>query len=167
MTTGQGLFLVGFTLVVLAVVGFAVVVGLDAARAGSGSYLTRDFFRRLRRSPADRAEVDRWAFYAHRLTGFAVFAFLMLHLVDVGLYAISRDRYDDVHELYGSIGLRLFECGLLFAILFHTFNGLRVLGIDLGNLGVVASRRLLLVAVVLTIVVGLAGSVVILKPAVT
>jgi succinate dehydrogenase / fumarate reductase, cytochrome b subunit len=60
--------------------------------------------------------------------------------------------------------LRCFECGLLFAILFHTFNGLRLLGIDLGNLCVETSRRLLLIAVALTAVVGLAGSVVILKP---
>jgi succinate dehydrogenase / fumarate reductase cytochrome b subunit len=167
MTTGQALFLAGFSLVLLAVIGFATVVALDAARSGSGSYLTRDFFRRLQRSPAERAEFDRWAFYAHRISGFAVFAFLMLHLVDVSLYSISRARYDDVHELYGSLALRLFECGLLFAILFHTFNGLRLLSIDLANLRVATARRLLVVAVALTILAGLAGSVVILKPAVT
>jgi succinate dehydrogenase / fumarate reductase, cytochrome b subunit len=167
MTTGQALFLVGFSLVLLAVLGFALVVGVDAARSGSGSYLTRDFLRRLQHSSAERAEVDRWAFYAHRLTGFAVFAFLLLHILDVSLYSISRERYDDVHELYGSLALRLFECGLLFAILFHAFNGLRLLGIDLANLGLATSRRLLVVAVALTVIGGVAGSVVILKPAVT
>ncbi|MEA2515030.1 MAG: succinate dehydrogenase / fumarate reductase, cytochrome b subunit [Thermomicrobiales bacterium] len=167
MTGAQALFLIGFTLVLVAVLGFAAVVVLDASRTGSASYLTRDFFRRLQRSSADRAELDRWAFYAHRVTGFAVFAFLLLHVVDVSLYSISRDRYDDVHELYGSLALRLFECGLLFAILFHTFNGLRLLGIDLANLGVATSRRLLALAVALTILGGVAGSIVILKPAIT
>ena len=167
MTLGQGLFLVGFSLVLLAVVGFAVVVALDAGRMGSGSYLTKGFFRRLRRPSGERAEFDRWAFYAHRLSGFAVFAFLLLHVVDVSLYSISRDRYDDVHKLYGSIVLRLFECGLLFAILFHTFNGLRLLGVDLANLSGENARRLLVVAVALTVLGGLAGSIVILKPAIT
>ncbi|HEY7032313.1 MAG TPA: succinate dehydrogenase, cytochrome b556 subunit [Thermomicrobiales bacterium] len=167
MTTGQALFLVGFSLVLVAVLGFATVVGLDAARSGSGSLLTRDFIRRLQRSPAERAEFDRWAFIAHRVSGFAVFAFLLLHLLDVGLYSVSSARYDDVHDLYGSLLLRLFECGLLFAILFHTFNGLRLLGIDLANLQVATARRLLVVAVALTLFGGLAGSVVILKPAVT
>jgi succinate dehydrogenase / fumarate reductase cytochrome b subunit len=167
MTVAQGVFLVGFTLVVLAVVGFGSVVAVGAARSGSGSYLSRDFFRRLQRSPAERVELDRWAFYAHRVSGFAVFAFLLLHVVDVGLYAASPDLYDDVHELYGSLGLRLFECALLVAILFHTFNGLRILAIDLGNLDVAVSRRLLVAAVVLTALLGLAGSAVILAPAVT
>jgi succinate dehydrogenase / fumarate reductase cytochrome b subunit len=164
MTLSQGLFLIGFTLVLLAVLGFATVVALDAFRTGSASFLTRDFFRRLRRPSAERAELDRWAFYAHRISGFAVFAFLLLHIVDVSLYSLSRSRYDDVHRIYGSVVLRFFECGLLFAILFHTFNGLRLLGIDLGNLRVETSRRLLLIAVALTAVGGLAGSVVILKP---
>jgi succinate dehydrogenase / fumarate reductase cytochrome b subunit len=167
MTTGQALFLVGFSLVLLAVLGFAVVVGLDAARSASGSFLTRDFFRRLQRPSVERAEFDRWAFYAHRVSGFAVFAFLMLHILDVGLYSVSHARFDDVHKLYGSLALRLFECGLLFAILFHTFNGLRLLSIDLANLGVATARRLLVAAVALTILGGLAGSVIILKPAIT
>jgi succinate dehydrogenase / fumarate reductase cytochrome b subunit len=167
MTAGQILFLVGFSLVLLVVAGFAVVVGLDAARTGSGSFLTKDFVRRLQRSSAERAELDRWAFYAHRVSGFAVFAFLLLHLLDVGLYSVSRARFDNVHELYGSLVLRLFECGLLFAILFHTFNGLRLLSIDLANLRVATARRLLVAALALTILCGLAGSVVILKPAVT
>lgn len=167
MTLAQGLFLVGLTLVSLVVLGFGAVVAVGAARSGSGSYLTRGFFRRLQRSPAERAEIDRWAFYAHRLTGFAVFAFLLLHIVDVSLYAASPDLYDEVHELYGSLALRLFECGLLFAILFHTFNGLRVLAIDLASLNVAVSRRLLIAAVASTALLGLAGSAVILAPAVT
>jgi succinate dehydrogenase / fumarate reductase cytochrome b subunit len=167
MSAAQGVFLVGLSLVLLIVLGYTVVVLQDAARSGSGSFVTRDFIRRFGRSPAERAEADRWAFYAHRLTGFAIFGFLMLHLMDVGLYAVSRHRYDDVHRIYGSVVLRVFECGLLFAILFHTFNGLRLLGIDLADLGVTASRRLLLIAVALTLLVGLAGSVVILKPIVT
>jgi succinate dehydrogenase / fumarate reductase cytochrome b subunit len=167
MTMTQGVFLAGLSLVLLVVLGYAVVVIRDAAQWGSGSYLTRDFFRRFGRSPAERAEMDRWAFYAHRLTGFAIFAFLMLHLLDVGMYAISRHRYDDLHKIYGSLVMRMFECGLLFAILFHTFNGLRLLGIDLGDLDLTTSRRLLLVALALMLLAGLAGSVVILKPAVT
>ena len=63
--------------------------------------------------------MQRWAFVAHRATGVAVFAFLCLHILDVGLYAVSAARFDDVHELYGTTPLRLFECALLFAILFH------------------------------------------------
>src|SRR3990172_5728592 len=75
--------------------------------------------RRLSRAPRDRLELGRWGFWAHRVSGVAIFAFLILHLFDVGLYGLSRDLYDEVHALYGTAALRVFESGLLVAILFH------------------------------------------------
>ena len=164
MTAIQLAFALALTLVLLAVLGFGVVIGVGAARSGSGAYLDARFLGRFSRSPAERAEADRWAFYAHRFTGFAIFAFLALHVVDVSLYAVSQRLYTQEHRLYGSWPLRLFECGLLVMILFHTFNGLRLLLTDLANLDLRLSRGLLAGAVALTLVLGLAGSVVILKP---
>lgn len=114
--------------------------------------------------PTARDEFQRWAFYAHRFTGFAIFAFLCLHIVDVSLYGYSRGLYNQVHELYGTAPLRLFECGLLVAILFHTFNGLRLLVVDLADLGLAASRRALGGVVALTLALGLGGSSSILRP---
>jgi succinate dehydrogenase / fumarate reductase cytochrome b subunit len=85
-------------------------------------------------------------------------------VVDVSIYSVSKTRYDDVHELYDTLALRLFECGLLFAILFHTLNGLRLLGVDVADLGVARARHLLVVVVAVTTVLGVAGSIVILRP---
>ncbi len=164
MTLAQLLFVVALTGVLIIVVGFGFVVISSAARSGGGSYINAEFIRRLQRSPEERAEFNRWAFYAHRVTGFAVFAFLCLHIVDVSLYTFSSSLYDEVHVLYGSTPMRIFECGLLFAILFHTFNGLRILAIDVADLGLRASRQMLVAAVVLTVLLGLAGSVVIMAP---
>ena len=164
MTLAQALFIVALIVVLLAVAGFAAGVVAGAARGGAGSFITPGLLGRMVRSPAERAEVDRWAFYAHRISGFAVFAFLALHVCDVGLYGISHRLYDQVHQLYGTAPLRVFECGLLFGILFHTFNGLRILAIDLADLRVVTSRRLLAGAFALTVVLGLLGSAVILRP---
>jgi len=164
VTLVQALFVVALIAVLLAVIGFATVVVAGAARGGAGSFVTPALLGRMVRSPAERAEVDRWAFYAHRISGFAVFAFLALHVCDVGLYGLSHRLYDQVHQLYGTAPLRLFECGLLFGILFHTLNGLRILAIDLADLRVVTARRLLAGAFALTVVLGLLGSVVILRP---
>ena len=164
MTTVQLLFAIALSLVMLAVLGFAAVIGVGAARSGAGATLDARFLARFSRSPEERAEADRWAFYAHRFTGFAVFAFLALHVVDVSLYAIHAGWYNQVHQLDGRAPLRLFECGLLLMILFHTFNGLRLLAIDLGDLGARAARGLLGGAVALTVILGLLGSAVILKP---
>ena len=165
MTLAQALFVVALIGILIAVVGFGFVMIYSAARSGGGGfYLDPRLLRRLQRSPEERAEFNRWAFYAHRFTGFAIFAFLCLHIVDVSLYAFSPEAFDEVHALYGWTPMRLFECGLLFAILFHTFNGLRILAIDIVDLGSKASRRLLAGALVLTALLGLSGSAIIMAP---
>ena len=157
MTPVQLAFLVAFSFISLATAAFAVLILMDARTTGSGSYLSGPFLRRLLTSPEERAETDRWAFYAHRWTGFAIFAFLLLHLVDVAVVAFSPLAYDDLHTLYGSWVMRAFECGLLFAILFHACNGLRVLLIDLLDVDTARSRLLLTAVVGLTVVLGAAS----------
>jgi succinate dehydrogenase / fumarate reductase cytochrome b subunit len=137
---------------------FTVRVALtDRPTAARGRWLERI-------GRASDRDVQRWAFVAHRSTGVAVFAFLLLHVFDVALYAVSPARFDDVHELYGLAPMRVFECLLLFAILFHTFNGLRLVLLDVVEIRLSTARRLLHLALGLTAVAGVLASVVILKP---
>jgi succinate dehydrogenase / fumarate reductase cytochrome b subunit len=164
VTLAQLLFLAGLTAVLVAVVWLGLVVAADAARAGGGPRPRLGRLQRLERPRAAEAEANRWAFYAHRLTGFAILAFLFLHIADVSTYAFSRGLYEEVHELYGSAPMRIFECLLLFAILFHALNGLRILAVDLADLGVRAAGRALAAAVAITVLAGTAGSAVILAP---
>ena len=110
-----------------------------------------------------RGGSGQWAFVAHRVSGFLVFAFLLLHVVDVSLVRWPR-VYDEVHRLYGTPLLRLFEVGLLFALLFHAFNGLRIIAIDLLPQAVSSQRRVLVAAVVATLAFGLPGAFVIVAP---
>jgi succinate dehydrogenase / fumarate reductase cytochrome b subunit len=167
VTLAQAIFLVALTGVLAAVGWFAVVVGTGARRSDGGSHLTWKLMRRLQSSAEARSEVNRWAFYVHRVTGFAIFGFLCLHIVDVSTYSISTDLYNNLHDLYGSAPMRLFESGLLFAILFHTFNGLRLLVVDLADLSLRSSKAGLAVVCALTGALGLAGSAVILAPVVS
>lgn len=106
----------------------------------------------------------QWAFIGHRVSGLLVFMFLLLHIVDVSLANIDPALYDEVHHLYGNVLLRLFECGLLFALLFHSMNGLRVVLFDFFP-GMVRRERLLSRLVVLvTLAAGIPGSFIIMKP---
>jgi len=117
-------------------------------------------------SPAStryRGKAGQWAFLSHRITGFLVFLFLLLHIVDVSLLRWP-DTYDQVHRLYGNVVLRLFEVGLLFALLFHTFNGMRIVAVDVFPDAVRNQRRLLQVVVALTLLAGIPGGIVILWP---
>ena len=118
----------------------------------------------VRSSTTYRGKSGQWAFVAHRVTGFLVFFFLLLHVVDVSLITVDRDLYDEVHELYGNVLLRLFEVGLLGALVFHAFNGLRIVMIDLFP-GAVRNEKAMFSAVLfLTVVLTATGGFVILQP---
>ena len=117
-------------------------------------------------SPAStryRGKAGQWAFLGHRVSGFLVFLFLLLHIVDVSLLRWP-ETYDQVHRLYGNVLLRLFEVGLLFALLFHSFNGLRIVAVDFFPDAVRNQRRLLQAVVAMTLLVGIPSGVVILWP---
>lgn len=111
-----------------------------------------------------KGKSGQWAFVSHRVTGFLVFMFLLLHIVDVSLVNIDPELYDEVHALYGNILLRLFECGLLFALLYHSMNGLRIVLVDFFP-GVIRKEKMLTGLVVfVTLAAGIPGSIVILWP---
>ena len=42
-----------------------------------------------------KGNTGQWAFISHRVTGFLVFMFLMLHIVDVSLVNIDPELYND------------------------------------------------------------------------
>ncbi len=111
-----------------------------------------------------RGKSGQWAFITHRITGFLVFFFLLLHVVDVSLINASPRLYDEVHRLYGNVMLRLFEVGLLGALLFHSFNGLRIVMIDFFPGAIRNEKVMFRVVVFFTVVLTAAGGFVILRP---
>lgn len=115
------------------------------------------------RSTVYRGRSGQWSFVLHRISGFGVFFFLLLHIVDVSL--VDKPRlYDQVHELYGNVLLRAFEVGLLFALLYHSLNGLRIVLLDFWP-GAVRSQRGLTAGVVfVTLAVGIPCTFVIMRP---
>ena len=110
-----------------------------------------------------KGKSGQWAFVLHRLTGFSVFLFLMLHVVDVSLVHWPK-IFNEVHRVYGNGLLRLFEVGLLFALLYHSLNGLRIVLIDFFPRAVANERLLLSGVVFLTLAAGLPGAYVIVRP---
>lgn len=120
-------------------------------------------------SPATSSTVykgksGQWAFVMHRITGFLVFMFLLLHVVDVSLINIDTKLYNEVHELYGNILLRLFEVGLLAALLFHAMNGLRIVMIDFFPGAIRNEKVMFRIVIFVSVVLTAVGGFVILKP---
>lgn len=111
-----------------------------------------------------RGKSGQWAFVMHRITGFLVFMFLLLHVIDVSLVNADADLYNEVHALYGNVLLRLFEVGLLGALVFHAFNGLRIVMIDFFPGAIRNEKVMFRIVLFFTAVLTAVGGFVILRP---
>jgi succinate dehydrogenase / fumarate reductase cytochrome b subunit len=158
VSASQIVFVCALAIALVAVTAFSAAVLGSAVHGGRAAGLG------LLGRRSEHARLGRAGFFLHRLTGFGIFAFLCLHILDVGLYSVSPRLYDEVQPLYGSAPLRVFECGLLYAVLFHTANGLRLFAVDVVPLPAAWARRLLQVVLAVCAAVGTAGSARILFP---
>jgi succinate dehydrogenase / fumarate reductase cytochrome b subunit len=69
-----------------------------------------------------------WAF--HRISGVALWAFILLHVLDIWLAGAAPDVYDEVLQIYASPIGRVLETLLGAALLYHALNGLRIIIMD-------------------------------------
>jgi succinate dehydrogenase / fumarate reductase cytochrome b subunit len=71
-----------------------------------------------------------WSWVAHRITGVAVFFFLLVHVMDTALVRVSPAAYDAVIATYKTPIVNLMEVGLVGAVLYHALNGIRIVLVD-------------------------------------
>ncbi|HEY5435510.1 MAG TPA: succinate dehydrogenase, cytochrome b556 subunit [Candidatus Limnocylindrales bacterium] len=69
-----------------------------------------------------------WAF--HRISGVAIWAFILLHVFDIWLASVNPALYDELLTVYGSPLGRVVESLLGAAVLYHALNGLRIIIMD-------------------------------------
>jgi succinate dehydrogenase / fumarate reductase cytochrome b subunit len=77
-----------------------------------------------------RGREGMWSWVAHRVTGVLIFFFLFAHVLDTALVRVSPEAYNDVIGTYKNPVVGVLELGLVAAILFHAFNGIRVVLVD-------------------------------------
>ena len=82
-----------------------------------------------------RGKVGMWSWVLHRITGVAIFFFLLVHVLDTSLVRVSPEAYNSVIDTYKTVIIGLGELGLVAAILFHAFNGVRIILIDFWRKG--------------------------------
>jgi len=71
-----------------------------------------------------------WSWVAHRITGVAVFFFLLVHVLDTALVRVSPHAFDTVIATYKTPIVNLLEVGLVGAVLYHALNGVRIILVD-------------------------------------
>jgi succinate dehydrogenase / fumarate reductase cytochrome b subunit len=90
-----------------------------------------------------RGREGMWSWVAHRVTGVLIFFFLFAHVLDTALVRVSPEAYNDVIGTYKNPVVGLAEAGLVAAIIFHAFNGVRVMLVDFWSRGPRYQRQML------------------------
>jgi succinate dehydrogenase / fumarate reductase cytochrome b subunit len=77
-----------------------------------------------------RGQSGQWSWLLHRVTGLAVLLFLLIHIVDITLIGFGPKVYNDALEVFGNPVVRVISLALIGAVLYHAFNGVRIILID-------------------------------------
>ena len=104
-----------------------------------------------------------WAF--HRISGVAIWAFILLHVLDIWLANVNAKLYNDLLTIYGSPVGRVLETALGAAVLYHALNGMRIIVMDFWPSMTRYHRQLWYANWVLFVIVGLPFVAQIMAPA--
>jgi succinate dehydrogenase / fumarate reductase cytochrome b subunit len=103
-----------------------------------------------------RGREGMWSWVLHRITGIAIFFFLFDHVLGTSVTLVSPAAYNEVIDGYKNPVVGFLELGLVGAVVFHAFNGIRLILIDFWSQGPRLQRRMLWIVV--------AGFIVIMVP---
>ncbi len=78
-----------------------------------------------------RGKEGHVSFLLHRITGLGTALFLTIHILDTSLVYFFPQLYSHAIDLYRTTVFGIGEIGLVFSVLFHGVNGLRVAFMDL------------------------------------
>ncbi len=77
-----------------------------------------------------RGAIGQWSWVLHRLTGVGVVLFLVLHVIDTSWAVFYPSLYVKAIAAYQSPIFTIGEFGLVFAVVYHAFNGIRIIIFD-------------------------------------
>ena len=77
-----------------------------------------------------RGTAGQWMWVLHRISGFAVFVFLLIHIADTALIRVAPEAYNAVIGTYHTPIMATGEIGVVAAVTFHALNGLRIIAMD-------------------------------------
>lgn len=81
---------------------------------------------------AARSGLGMWAFVLHRVTGLALIFYLLLHIIVISTSLRGPAAFNQLLAVLTTPLFVIADLALLAAILFHGFNGVRILLFDLG-----------------------------------
>ncbi|HET7009744.1 MAG TPA: hypothetical protein VFI11_03120 [Anaerolineales bacterium] len=73
----------------------------------------------------------QWSYLLHRITGLGTLLFLAVHILDTSTVYFFPSLYEHAIALYRSTPFMIGEIVLVFCVLYHGVNGLRIALFDL------------------------------------
>jgi succinate dehydrogenase / fumarate reductase cytochrome b subunit len=103
-----------------------------------------------------RGREGQWAFILHRLSGVALALYLLLHVVDISLVMYGAEGPFNAflafyHRWPFRVGLLLVIAGVVY----HAFNGLRIIFMDFTEWGVKYQRSMWYAVLAICVAVGI------------
>jgi len=99
-----------------------------------------------------RGQSGQWSWLFHRVTGLGVLLFLLVHIVDITLIGFGRTVYNDSIAVFASWPVRLLSLALIGAVMYHAFNGVRIILIDFWPAAYKYQRAMFYIVLALTII---------------
>ena len=99
-----------------------------------------------------KGQSGMWSWLLHRITGLGVLLFILIHIVDISLLNFGPKVYNEGIALFGTTIVRILSLALIGALLYHAFNGVRIILIDFWPRGAHYQRIMFATVMVLTIV---------------
>lgn len=77
-----------------------------------------------------RGGIGQWAWAVNRVAGLGILLFLALHIADVFVVGLGPGLFNDLLFLYKGPAIRILDVFLVFGLLYHGINGLRLTLMD-------------------------------------
>jgi len=98
-----------------------------------------------------RGQSGQWSWLLHRVTGLGVLLFLLVHIVDITLIGFGLRVYNESLQVFGNPIVRLISLALIASVLYHAYNGVRIIIIDFWSAGYKFQRQMFYGVLALTI----------------
>ncbi|MDN6455911.1 MAG: succinate dehydrogenase, cytochrome b556 subunit [Yaniella sp.] len=94
-----------------------------------------------------------WSWVGHRITGVVIFLFLLVHRVETALVPVWPQADAPVLGTFKNWYMALGESGLVAAVIYHAFNGIRIVLVDFWKKGTKYHKQMLWAVMILWVVV--------------
>lgn len=98
----------------------------------------------------------------HRLSGLALIFYLSLHVWVINSLTMGPDKFNSVMKFLASPLFKFLEVGLWAVILFHAFNGVRIVLVDFSK-GSLFHKKLFTVLITIAFILWVLGSVMLIS----